>query len=197
MLPPGDRRVAQAQSSAARDDLRLGQFDRWGVVACTIPVAGVVAVSIRVSLGEIEVVLPRHAEDTGAIGTGGSAVGSTILVRTEESRTDNCGAAHAKSAERTVLSHNGAHTVASAGAGVELSGDCLVAALRRAIADRRGFLGAVVIGDVGVTVALLFPTRMTFAGHTQELAYAWALIQPMLMAGRSADRPATRSIRTG
>jgi hypothetical protein len=79
----------------------------------------------------------------------------------------------------TMLPVDVALTVAGAGVDVELSGDHLVAALRRAIADRRGSLGDVVLGDVGWSVQLLSPARVTFHARTEELAYAWALIDLM------------------
>jgi len=47
-------------------------------------------------------------------------------------------------------------------------------AYRRLGAHRIG-----VLGDVGRSIALLFPARMTFAGLTEDLALAWCPIYPM------------------
>jgi len=72
----------------------------------------------------------------------------------------------------------GAVALAVAGAGVDpdLHGDGLLDALYRAIADRGGYVHGPVVGDTGFVVELLVPDRATFAGRTEELALAWALL---------------------
>ena len=54
-----------------------------------------------------------------------------------------------------------------------------IAAIRSAIADRRGYLGELTVGEVGFAVELLFPVRQTFEGRTETMALAWALIYLM------------------
>src|SRR4051794_1691446 len=69
--------------------------------------------------------------------------------------------------------------VAAAGVDPTLPGDCLIDALRRAIADSRGYFAGPLVGDIGFTVELLHPERMTFEGRTEELAPAWCLLYLM------------------
>jgi hypothetical protein len=45
--------------------------------------------------------------------------------------------------------------------------------------DRRGYLDGPIVGDVGFTVELLHPQRLTFEGRTEELALAWCLLYPI------------------
>ena len=78
--------------------------------------------------------------------------------------------------------------VAAAGVDPSLPGDCLVDALRRAIGERRGYVGGLVVGDAGFIVELVYPERMTFAGRTEELALAWCLVYLMGERGELGAR---------
>src|SRR5688500_3701559 len=79
----------------------------------------------------------------------------------------------------TALPVDVALTVVAAGVDPSLPGDCLVDALRRAIADRGGYLTGPVAGDGGFVVELLSPDRVAFAGRSEELALTWCLVYLM------------------
>lgn len=79
----------------------------------------------------------------------------------------------------TALPIDVAHAVAAAGVDPERDDDDLRNALLGAIADRRGYIGAITVEEIGWTVELLSPVRASFEGRTRELALAWVLIYLM------------------
>lgn len=79
----------------------------------------------------------------------------------------------------TALPLDLALALASAGIAIDAPDDELEAALRSAIADRRGYLGDVVMTDLGYRAELLSPATMLFQGRTRPLALAWVLIYLM------------------
>lgn len=73
--------------------------------------------------------------------------------------------------------------LACAGIPINAPDDELAAALRSAIADRRGYIAEPELGEIGWTVELLAPVRETFAGRTMEMALAWCLVYLMGESG--------------
>lgn len=68
-----------------------------------------------------------------------------------------------------------AATIARAGVDPTLAARAMEDALRRAIADRRGYV-TWDVDEVGWRVNLLRPERQSFGGQTLEAALAWCLV---------------------
>ena len=66
-------------------------------------------------------------------------------------------------------------TLANAGIG-PIDEESLEQELRRAIADRRGYIGEITLVEEGWELELLSPVREMFSGRTKAMAYAWCLI---------------------
>lgn len=79
-----------------------------------------------------------------------------------------------------------AGAIAQAGVDPTLEGQALQAALRSAIADRRGYVSWDV-GEMGWLVVLHHPHDATFHGRTLEEALAWCLV--WLMAPELGSGP--------
>lgn len=77
------------------------------------------------------------------------------------------------------LPNDVALTLSSAGISTTLTDDELAAAIRSAIANRRGYLGDITCTDTGFRIELLSPARMVFEARSPELALAWCLIYLM------------------
>jgi hypothetical protein len=79
--------------------------------------------------------------------------------------------------------------VAGAGIDANLPGDCLIHALRSAIADRHGSIDGPLVGDACFAVELLSPVQTTLEGRIEELELARALLFLMAGAAKSASGP--------
>jgi hypothetical protein len=73
--------------------------------------------------------------------------------------------------------------LAAAGVPIAAPDDERIAAIRRAIAERRGYIDGPTLTEIGYQVELLFPVRHVFEGRTETLALSWCLVFLMGEAG--------------
>ena len=68
-----------------------------------------------------------------------------------------------------------ARALAADGVPIHAPDEERIAAIQRAITERRGYLGELTVGDVGFSVELLFPIRQTFEGRTETTALTFLM----------------------
>lgn len=135
-------------------------------------------------IGRIGVLGVVHSQDTPK--WNGSCVSTRSALQEISASADRVAAgllAMCFNPGMTALPIDVALTLAVAGVDFNLPEAQLVAAIRTAIADRRGYHTEPELTDIGYRVELLSPERVGFEGRTSEMSLAWVLIYLMGEAG--------------